>query len=343
LNIVDTAVRWRAVHSTGAVTRLCGGALQALRDIRRVVAALKRLRPDVLHLCTSGEFSVFKDTVILRAARRRGVRSILHYHRGHLPEVVACRGWRWNWSRVAMASADRTILLDRASLAVVGVAAPEIRSALIPNAIDMAALDADIPSPNEAKPCAVGHMRIVYVGHVEAAKGLRELVAACAALRREVTLDVVGPAEVDFRAELERSAALANPSFTMRFHGVLGHMRALCYIRAADVFVLPSHSEGFSLSLLEAMACGVPIVATRVGAAPEMLEGEGGDCRGVIVPPRDVGQLAAALTGVLDQPMAARAMGARARARARELYDVHAVFRQLVEMWQSLMQNRLGA
>jgi L-malate glycosyltransferase len=83
---------------------------------------------------------------------------------------------------------------------------------------------------------------------------------------------------------------------------------------ALDVFVLSSYLEGLGTSVLDAQAAGVPVVATRVGGIPEMIESE---VNGLLVPPRDPGALAAAIARVLDDAPAARARADRARETVR--------------------------
>ena len=82
--------------------------------------------------------------------------------------------------------------------------------------------------------------------------------------------------------------------------------------RGAEVFAFPSEYEGFGFPVLEAMACGTPVVASDASSIPEVV----GDA-GVLVPPRDVGALAAALEGLLKYPGRATHLRARGLARAR--------------------------
>jgi glycosyltransferase involved in cell wall biosynthesis len=96
-------------------------------------------------------------------------------------------------------------------------------------------------------------------------------------------------------------------------------------LSAIDVFVLSSATEGLALTLIEAMAAGLPVVATRVGGNTEVVvEGE----TGRIVPPRDAAALAAALTETLSDAAGAREMGARGRRRAREKFGIAAMTEQ---------------
>jgi glycosyltransferase involved in cell wall biosynthesis len=91
------------------------------------------------------------------------------------------------------------------------------------------------------------------------------------------------------------------------------------YYQAADVVALPSDSEGSPIALLEAMAAGKPVVATRVGGVPEIVEH---GRNGLLVPPRNPDALAAALAGVLDEPLRAAALGGRARVTVAERFTV---------------------
>jgi glycosyltransferase involved in cell wall biosynthesis len=92
-----------------------------------------------------------------------------------------------------------------------------------------------------------------------------------------------------------------------------------------DLFVLPSHTEGLPLTVLEAMAAGKPVIGTAVGGIPEAVhDGE----TGLLVPPRDPGRLAEAMTRVLTDPVLAAAMGATGRTRARDAFSLEAEARQ---------------
>jgi glycosyltransferase involved in cell wall biosynthesis len=116
----------------------------------------------------------------------------------------------------------------------------------------------------------------------------------------------------------------------LRFHGWLGHAETYALARSADIFVLPSHAEGQAMSLIEAMAHGLAIVATPVGAHLEAVEP---DRDALLVAPGDVPSLAAALATLIQDPRRRLELGAAARRRylagftvdgyARRLWAVH--------------------
>jgi glycosyltransferase involved in cell wall biosynthesis len=107
------------------------------------------------------------------------------------------------------------------------------------------------------------------------------------------------------------------------------------YYRAADVFVLPSIREAHPLALLEAMACGVPSIATRLAGATDVLIEDGHTGR--LVPPDDESALTTALSELLTDQSAAWAMGARARETVEERYDI----RDTAEKWLAAYQTVL--
>lgn len=129
--------------------------------------------------------------------------------------------------------------------------------------------------------------------------------------------------------------------------GIASHVRFVGYrddvpdlIRAADLFVLPSHTEGLCSTLIDAMLGGCPIVTTDAGGIPELTGAGDGRCEPVAwtVPPRDPGALAAAILDALDSPECRGELAERARRRAEAMFTAEhmlqatlAVYRELVE------------
>lgn len=110
-------------------------------------------------------------------------------------------------------------------------------------------------------------------------------------------------------------------------------------LAAMDVFVLSSHDEGMSNAIMEAMSAGRPIVATDVGGAPEMIaDGESG----LLVPPKVVEPLAAAIRRFVDDPDAAEKMGQAARRTVEERYSIEVMVERYASLYESLWQAREG-
>lgn len=342
LRLLDTSVRWRSAVNHSVPARLIGGSFQAVRDLVRLIKRFRSDRIDVFHLCTSGGFSVFKDLSMLVAARTFGVSSIVHYRTGRIPMVASRKGLEWKFLSRAMHFADRVIVLDRQSEWSLKQGDLYKKVQRIPNLVELDAID-EIRGAFGTRTRSQNEMRVIYIGQVLPTKGLRELVAACSGIAdKQIQLDVVGPVNSGFRDELIRIGSLSGRSWAPRFVGALDHEKAISRLLDSDVLVLPSHSEGFPNVILEAMACGCPVVATKVGAVAEMLDLGGSEECGIGVLPHDLNTLTAALRRILSEETTRHRFAARARQRAGRLYSAPIVSDALAGVWHEVGQSLSG-
>ena len=179
------------------------------------------------------------------------------------------------------------------------------------------ATEPDLFYPSETPP---SRPTVLFLAKLNRRKGLDYLLQAIPRVAErvpEVLLRVVGdgPAMGHFRATAES----LNLGDLVRFDGAVPHAEAADCYRNASIFCLPSVGEPAANTLLEAMASGLPIVATDAGGVPEIVEdGKGG----ILVPPRDPEALADALCRILTDQSLAREMRTHNRARCLEAHDV---------------------
>ncbi|CAN5800433.1 glycogen synthase [soil metagenome] len=158
-----------------------------------------------------------------------------------------------------------------------------------------------------------GPAELLFLGRLEYEKGVQDAIAALPKIRRThpgTTLTIAG--EGTQRSWLIEQARKRKVLKATNFVGLVDHSTLLGLLHRADVAVLPSHYEPFGIVALEAAAAGAPLVTSNVGGLGEaVIDGVTGSSH----PPRDTGALAAAVTAVLDDPVAAqqRALAARQR------------------------------
>lgn len=180
---------------------------------------------------------------------------------------------------------------------------------------------------------------IITVANIRRVKGLDTLLRAAAAVRQEfpraVFLLVGGISESPHYQELQDLAASLGLKENVRFLGARDDVISL--LKISDVFCLPSRSEGFSNALLEAMARGLPCVATRVGGNAEAVE-EGRN--GFLVPHEDPDALADRILTLLRQPSLAKQMGQVGRQIVEAKFTADAMIARLVELYDSLLDRK---
>lgn len=173
--------------------------------------------------------------------------------------------------------------------------------------------------------------RLITVARQERSKGTDRLIRALAILRRRfpgISLDVVGDGS-QLRA-LRELAGECGVGAWVRFHGQQGHRGVMELLQAADLFCLPTLSEGFPKAVHEALACGLPVVTTAVSVLPELV----GETAGTLIGPEaTAGELAAAIERCLVDHERYAAMSATATRRAAQ-YSL--------EEWQETIRRRLA-
>ena len=180
---------------------------------------------------------------------------------------------------------------------------------------------------------------IVTVGNLYPVKGHAHLVDAVARLtptHPHLHLAIAGRG--DEAHALERQAEDFGVGPRVHLLGLREDVANL--LAAADVFVLPSLSEGLPMALLEAMFAARPIVASAVGDVPVALAG---GAAGMLVPPGDPGALAGAIARLLASPFEARRLGATAQARAAAEYGVGRMAARYADLYQRVLANGNGA
>ncbi len=179
---------------------------------------------------------------------------------------------------------------------------------------------------------------IVCVARLVRVKNLRLLLEACSILRnRGIKFRCVIVGEGPYRDELEGARAKLALEELVEMTGAAEQTHVLAWWRRASIAVLSSESEGMPISLMEAGACGVPVVATSVGGIPELIEHE---VTGLLTAPGDARSFADNIERLLSDPNLRAKMGAAARRRIEERFTLVRQMDQMVDIWSQCLSLR---
>jgi glycosyltransferase involved in cell wall biosynthesis len=269
--------------------------------------------------------TIVRAGLLLIAARLRRARTILHVHGGSLPEWASSKVRRWLIRIVAPAASIMISVSDGITTAL-----PAKRTVTIYNGVDT---DTFVPGERgDGNPPAV-----MYAGLLTRRKGVVDLMEASRLLlSRGVAhrLVIVGGRPDEGVAEEQEVLAVA--SGLEDFIGAIPHREMPEYLQRADVFCLPSWFEAMPLSILEALASGLPVVASRVGQIPQVIN----DDVGRLVEPHDPEGLADALEELLTDKELRRRLGSNGRALAMGEYSLESTVSEILDVVQAVGAQR---
>ncbi|MFA4901170.1 MAG: glycosyltransferase [Desulfobaccales bacterium] len=211
---------------------------------------------------------------------------------------------------------------------------------VVPNGVDIAAIDAARPGPGVRRELGLpeGAPVIGLVGRLDHwGKGHKELFSAMTQLKERYAVHALIVGGGRREAEVKQMAASLDLAGQVHFLGSRRDVPDL--LQAMDIFVLPSYSEGLSLALLEAMAAGLPVIVSRVGGNPEVVTD---GATGLIIPPRDAEALAQSLERFLADPAGAKELGKNARRHVEANYSLERLGKGINEIYEELAEKKFG-
>lgn len=316
------------LRATGiAVDEICVPPRSYLLERRTLAAVCARWRPDVLH-----SHGYRCDIVDSRVAGQLAIPRVSTQH-GFTGGDLRNRLYEWLQRREARRM-DAVIAVSRAmgdQLAASKV--PRERLHVVPNAYNPHAYFAERAAARRELGLPTDAYVIGWVGRLTTEKGADVLVDAMSHLHHEPVLaSFVG--DGNQRQSLRARSGSTVPG-TVYWHGLVVNASRL--LRAFDVFVLSSRTEGTPMVLFEAMNAGIPIVATRVGGVPDVLRRDDA----LLVEPDDPTSLADAIRDTMRNPDAAQARVKSARARLTTEYSVAPWVERHTAIYRKVLRNTI--
>lgn len=298
--------------------------------LREIVA---RRRPDIIQTHAP------KSHFLVRWAGLHRGRGWIAFHHGDTAEDLKMRLYT-QLDRWSLRAAHRSVTVCEpfADLLVARGVRRE-RLQIVPNAMASVPLVAqeDVSALRERLALTPDARIILSVGRLSPEKGHADLLAAVRLLLRDhprlaIRLILVGDGIE--RPSLERAAAAPDLASSVIFAGHCSNVWP--YYSLAEVFALPSHSEGSPNALLEAMAAGVPIVACKVGGVPETVE-DGSSA--LLVPPAEPAAMASALARILEDPALAARLVLNASERLLRRFSPQSRYQALLDVYRAVQES----
>lgn len=307
----DKAGRFRfAPLETRGGGRLIWSPIYLLRAILRVAGAAIRGRVALVHVNLAERGSVWRKCTLLFATKLLGVPVLLHLHAAQMLAFYGTLSAPARFMlRTAFRSADRCVVLGGIwrdwLIGTIGVPAERVR--IVRNGVP----DTPLPRVQDDSDTT---FRILFLGNLLERKGVADLIHALArpelsAVQWQLTFAGGGPVET-YR-KLALSLGVAD---RVQFTGWVDQTTARDLLRHSDTLILPAYDEGLPLVILEALASGVPVICTPVGAIPEVIE-DGQTA--LFVQPGDHAEIAAAIARLSKD----RRLQDHLSAEGRDLYD----------------------
>ncbi len=327
---VPDGIRLRLLP-TSAQTGNLGKLLYFLHAYLRFLFALLTSRVDVVHMHFSIRASMWRKSLCVPLAKLFRKPVILHAHAGGFPAYMAALpAWQRRWFLNTLKRADALIVLSEGwreyYIEATGLH-PE-RIVALPNPLRL---------PNTLPDrTGRGEVTLVFLGRMDENKGPVRILGAVFRLpdilRAKVRLLMAGDGAVQ---EVRQAAKALGLSSQAVIEDWVSPERRDWFLAAGDVFILPSKAEGMPMSLLEALAWGLPVVTSPVGGIPEVVKH---GVSGFLVPPTDEEAIADAIGRLVQDERLRLRMGAAARATAAD-FDVARYWMRLERIYHETLQR----
>lgn len=322
----------QVLDTSSSLVRFRKGLSNYLPVIRLFQKEVHSKRYDLVHICTSASYGLIRDLLIVREARKMGIKTIAHMHLGRIPQILKSKGWERLLLLRLVKAVNCVTVMDRFSLEALHAYGIQ-NVVFLPNP-----LSPEVKKTIESSEDIERNQRkIVFAGHVIPTKGVEDLIKACSKISN-IQLELVGKIPDNKYCDYLYDIAGKGFSSWLNIQGNKPFDYVIAEMKSCGVFVLPSYSEGFPNVILESMACGCPIVATLVGAIPEMLNPTGEKPCGICVPTGNVEELRKAICDILENERLANYLGQNAVERVNKFYSMPIVWHQLVDLWEGVCE-----
>ncbi len=326
------SVLWNA-----GVRRMFVAIAITLRHLLLFPLELLRFRPAIVHIHTAPYWVYWETAIYVATSKIFGIPCALQLHHSFELFYSSCSPilrrlvlWVLRLATVFVVICTK----DQQFLKQIG--ATGIRSTYLPNCVDVQGLQLSsggtLPARSRGQ-----ELEVLFLGGMDSKlKGLPELLKAIPTIAQRFS-------QVRFRLvavppDLVESMLPSEHLGRCVIEGWVTGREKSRRLAQADLFVLPTHGEGMPIAILEAMAAGLPIVATDVAGIPDMVRHEQ---EGLLIPPGDVPALAAAVMRLLDSPDLREAMGRRGAERVAEEYDLPRGVENWDRLYRSLLEETL--
>lgn len=326
LDFVDCGRKSDIQPNTKIHTRVYLGVREYKEILLNIKGKLQKTKFDALHLVSSGSFSLFKDYLILKWAKEKKIKTVLHFHFGRIPTIFSTRNWEYRVIKKVLAKADSIVVIDPVSFQILKNEGYKnvyfLPNPLSPNVVDIIKNNPEIErQPN----------KILFVGHAIITKGIFELMSATKDING-IEVHIIGPIPVEVENQLKLQIDDEENKYFLV--GVKNHEKVIKEMLSSRIFVLPSYTEGFPNVILESMASGCCIVATDVGAIPEMLDAASERPCGHIIEPKNAEQLKENILKIFRNKEESDQMAINAQKKVNEKYQIDSVAEQLINIWK---------
>lgn len=292
------------------------------RNVRILFSCLIKLifsRQHLVHLnCSLSKVGIFRDVLLCLLVRLRGIPLVTHY-RGNIIDFSSIKFKKY--LHLLMKFSHANIAMNQASYEYIKNIAPHRISFLLPNFIEdhlIAKQEKNIHPTQKT-------YQVIFVGGISQSKGCLEILEVAKRLPH-YHFHLVGKIQQDMQEALK----LLPDNVILT--DALDHPDILQKMAESDLLFFPSHTEGFPNVVLEAMACGLPVIATNVGSIPEMIDPAGGN----LVTIKDIDAMVKSIQFLLSNPDSLKQMGRYNSQKCQKQYAYSIVSRHLTHLYEKI-------
>ena len=324
-----TSTTARPINESGLIT--FNNVILAIIQYSRFLLVILKFKPSIVHIHTSERIAWIKDTFYILVAKFFGIKVILHIHASTFDKFYGKRSKIWKlYNKFVFNFVDVVITLSESWREQIRQISSNSSICVLKNCIDFE--DYSVSKFSSEEKIAL------FLGSVGNRKGVYDLIRAMGIIRKKnskLKLYIAGPEE--YLGDMEKALNLiknANVDDTCYLLGSVNNKQKKELFQKASFFVLPSYNEGLPISILEALASGLPVISTNVGGIPELIED---GVNGFLIEPGDLENLANKMIVLANNRKLCNLMGTKNTEKAMGELDVKLYTKRLVEIYRETL------